>query len=237
MKNLLKLIPIFCILFFASCKDEETYPANPYNHIGEEHNTILSKFYDLYGDEVELIMDKNEKEFFVAQKMAELTDEDPELLQKGKEWMGMNQDALLSEFDFSKPEAIFKKIEISSEVREKLNKTVNELKDLDPTDEKLIEKTDELILDLEQDLFKDFQFEEDFQPAMTYLATLKYSTKFWKGKSDIPQAQKAKWWKVVLADAAGALVGVGVTYITVGAGAATTVAMASSFSGAVALIK
>ena len=148
--------------------------------------------------------------------------------------MGIEKSIPHIDYDFMQYNQLFKKTNLTDKTSTMLTKTINELIEIDGTTAEGIAQVEAKIRALEIEFLKAGESAADFSPAMTYLAVLKYSAEYWNQHGGDGEIQnRAKWWETVLADAAGALVGVGVTLATGGVGAGAAIALSAGFSAAV----
>ena len=232
MKNLLNLFAIALLLFATSCQKEEkieiTYPENPQNYVGEEHNQMVGDFLTAHGEELTAIQQPMEKEVFIFDNLLTENNLEFKYYLDATVLLGLEAGKTLPEYDFQQFDQIFKIAKMDNGLKTTLTNAMEKLVQIDGRTPEGLAKIQTQIREIEIDLMKDFEKAEGYTPAMTYLAVLKKSAQFWNGDGagNTPQPTKAKWWQTLLADAAGAVIG-GVL------GGGTAVPLAAGFSLAV----
>ncbi len=230
MKNLLNLLAITLLLFATSCQKEETvpttFPENPYNHVGEEHNTMVDDFMTIHGTQLSNMPEPMEKEFFIFENILPENGLDFRNYQDAKEQLQLQPTQILAGYDFTKFDQIFANTSMSDLGKTTLNNALVKLIKIDGRTPEGLAKVKEEIRKIEITFIEGFEGTADYKPAMVYLSVLKHSAQYWIDNPNGPQPTKAKWWQTLLADAAGAIIG-GVI------GGGTAVPLAAGFSLAV----
>ncbi|MFK7772235.1 MAG: hypothetical protein AB8F94_08845 [Saprospiraceae bacterium] len=231
MKNLLNLLAITLLFFATSCQKEETtpttFPENPYNHVGEEHNQMVSNFTQTHDAQLSNMQEPMEKEIYIFDNILTENGQDFKKYRDGKALLQLQSTQTLAGYDFTNFESIFGTTEMTDSGKTRINNALKKLIEMDGRTPEGLEKVKEEIRKIEITFIEDFEGTTDFEPAMIYLAVLKHSAQHW---TDNPNGggtpTKAKWWQILLADSAGAVIG-GVL------GGGTAVPLAAGFSLAV----
>lgn len=231
MKNLINLLAIAILMFATSCQKEETtpitFPENPYNSVGEEHNQKVDNFMTSHETQLSNIQEPMEKEVYIFDNI--LTENGIEFTnyRDGKALLQLQSTQTLAGYDFTKFEEIFGTSEMTDLGKTTISNALIKLVEIDGRTPEGLEKVKEEIRKIEITFIEGFEGTADYKLAMTYLAVLKNSAQYW---TDNPNGggtpTKAKWWQTLLADAAGAIIG-GVL------GGGTAVPLAAGFSIAV----
>jgi len=233
MKNLINFFAIALLFFVTSCQKEEIqYSENPYANIGEEHNRILQDFFTTYENDLIAIQSPIEKEAFIFNKIMEMEGGNPNHLFDAKNQLGIQASSPLASYDFTRTEDFFTRIQMGEEAKQLLVNELETMMTMDVTTDLGLKEIQSAIRNVEIEFFKNYEDTNDFEPAMIYLAVLKSTANFWNTNQE-KKASGAKWWQVLLADTAGAVVGAGVTIATGGTGAAAGIAISAAFSAAV----
>lgn len=230
MKNLISLFAISMIIFATACQKEEitttTFPENPYNYVGEEHNQLVSNFTQTHDAQLANMQEPMEKEIYIFDNILTENGLDFKNYRDAKEQLQLQSTQLLAGFDFSKFEEIFKNSTMSTLGKTTLIDALQNLVEIDGRTPEGLEKAKEEIRKIEITFIEGFEGTADYKPTMIYLAVLKYSAQHWTDNPNGDVPTKAKWWQTLLADAAGAIIG-GVI------GGGTAVPLAAGFSIAV----
>jgi len=222
--NLFKLFAFALVFVFTACEKEEEFQwsDNPYNYIGQEHNDLMTDFNNSFGDEFKQITSPLQAEEFIISKMyKENTQEGFKEFNTAKEILGLNPERALSSYDFMNTSTLCDVYDFPPAIQAILCPTLAKLITIDGNEEN--NKIHEVIRDAEVKLMQSTQDENGYATAMTILAVAKYSADL---NIEYKAAGKPKWWQVVLADAAGAGMGL------IGGGTAS-VPLAAGFSAAV----
>ena len=208
MKNLINLLAITILFFATSCQKEETtpeiIPTNPYENVGEKHNEILGDFNENSAGQLVAGMSSMEKENFIVQTILEKENVDPAIFAQAKERLGLSPNDLIIDYDFTDYDQFFRTIGMEDDTRNLLSTFLENYVDVvSPIGLDEVEKG---IKDLEIKMMTDHSNSPDFEVAMTYLATLKSTNNYWNANQE-EKIAGAKWWQVLLADAAGAAIG------------------------------
>ena len=234
MKNLLNLFAIALLLFATSCQKEEkievTYPENPQNHVGEQHNEMVSSFLTTHGEGLTTTQQPMEKEIFIFDNLLTENNLDFKNYRNAKALLSLDEGQTLTAYDFTQFDEIFKIAKMDDGLKTTLTNAMKSLVQIDGRTPDGLAKVQKQIREIEIDVMKDFEKADGYTPAMTYLAVLKNSARYWNGEGagngNTPQQARAKWWQTLLADATGAIIG-GVL------GGGTAVPLAAGFSLAV----
>lgn len=235
MKNLINLLAIAILMFATSCQKEETilpeipitYPENPYNYVGEEHNQMVGDFMISHEVQLSNMQDPMDKEIFIFENILAENGLDFRNYQDAKEQLQLQSIQILAGYDFTKFDEIFANTSMSDLGKTTLNNALVELVEIDGRTPEGLSKVKEEIRKIEITFIEGFEGTADYKPAMIYIAVLKKSAQFWTDNLTGGGAPtKAKWWQTLLADAAGAIIG-GVI------GGGTAVPLAAGFSIAV----
>ncbi len=222
--NLIKFLTFALVFVFTSCekKEEVQWPDNPYNYIGEQHNDLMTEFQTQHGEEFEQITNPLQAEEFIIGKMyKENAEQGYDEFNAAKEKLGLSRQDAISSYNFMNTSTLCDAYNFPAAVEAILCPTLAQLITLDGNDENA--EIHKVIRDAEIRLMKDTQDEEGYVTAMTILAVAKYSADH---NIQYKAAGNPKWWQVVLADAAGAGIGL------IGGGTAS-VPLAAGFSAAV----
>ncbi|MFK8009402.1 MAG: hypothetical protein AB8H03_23780 [Saprospiraceae bacterium] len=208
MKNLIYLFAISMIVFATACQKEEItseiIPTNPYANVGERHNEILGNFNENSAEQMTSTMSSMAKENFIIQTIFEEENIDPAIFAEAKERLELSPNDLITDYDFTNYDQFFRTIGLEDDTRNLLSTFLGEYVDIvSPIGLDEVEKG---IKDLEIKMMTDHQNSPDFEIAMTYLATLKSTNNYWNANQE-EKLPGAKWWQVLLADAAGAAIG------------------------------
>ncbi len=231
MKNLLNLLAITILFFATSCQKEETtpttFPENPYNNVGEEHNQMVGDFMIAHEALLSDMQEPMEKEIFIFENILTENGLDFRNYQDAKEQLQLQPTQVLAGYDFTKFDEIFANTPMSDLGKTTLNNALVKLIEIDGRTPEGLAKVKEEIRKIEITFIEGFEGTADYKPAMTYIAVLKKSAQFWTDNlTGGNPPTKAKWWQTLLADAAGAIIG-GVI------GGGTAVPLAAGFSIAV----
>jgi hypothetical protein len=231
MKNLMSLIVIALTLVFTACQKEDSKPQmpdNPYNYLGEQHNTLISQFENDYGDTFKEIADPREAEYFAISKIYENPDGGIQGVQAAKERLGISPETPLSEFNFMNASVLCDILQLPQEIMDIICPTTVALMSVEGNSDEGNAEIHRIIRDAEVQLLEAHQSDEGngFDVAMAFLAVAKYSADH---NQEYRASGKPKWWQIVLADAAGA--GIGIL-----AGGTATVPLATAFSVAVTTV-
>jgi hypothetical protein len=234
MKNLINLLAIAILMFATSCQKEETtlpeipttYPENPYNYVGEEHNQMVSDFMIAHEAQLSTMQEPMEREVYIFDIILTENGLDFKNYRDAKEQLQLQSTQTLAGYDFTKFEEIFGTSTMTDLGKTTISNALNELVEIDGRTPEGLEKVKEEIRKIEITFIESFEGTADYKPAMIYLSVLKHSAQHWTDNpnGDIPT--RAKWWQILLADSAGAIIG-GVL------GGGTAVPLAAGFSLAV----
>jgi len=230
MKNLINLIAITILFFATSCEKKETtpttFPENPYNSVGVEHNQMVENFTISHGSQLSTMQEPMQKEVYIFDNILTESGIDFRNYQDAKEQLQMQSMQTLAGYDFTRFSEIFKNSTMSEGGKTTLTNALNKLVEIDGRTPEGLEKVKEEIRKIEITFIEGFEGTDDYKPAMIYLAVLKHSAQHWIDNPNGDNPTKAKWWQTLLADAAGAIIG-GVL------GGGTAVPLAAGFSLAV----
>lgn len=230
MKNLIYLFAISMILFATACQKEETaittFPENPYNYVGEEHNQMVENFMTTHEAQLSNMQEPMEKEIYIFDNILTENGLEFENYRNGKALLQLQSTQTLISYDFSKFDQIFGTSEMSDLGKTTLITALKELIEIDGRTPEGLEKVKEEIRKIEISFIEGFEGTTDYKPAMIYLAVLKHSAQHWTDNPNGNTPTRAKWWQILLADSAGAIIG-GVL------GGGTAVPLAAGFSLAV----
>ncbi len=230
MKNLINLLAIAILIFATSCQKEETtpttFPENPYNNVGEEHNQMVGDFMTSHEAQLSNMPEPMEKEIYIFDNILTENGQDFRNYQDAKEQLQLPATQILAGYDFTRFDQIFANTSMSDLGKTTLNNALVKLVEIDGRTPEGFAKVKEEIRKIEITFMEGFEGTADYKPAMIYLSVLKHSAQHWTDNPNGPQPTKAKWWQTLLADAAGAIIG-GVI------GGGTAVPLAAGFSLAV----
>lgn len=231
MKNLLNLLAITLLFFATSCQKEETapvtFPENPYNNVGQEHNQMVGDFMTSHEAQLANMQEPMEKEVYIFDNILTENELDFKNYRDAKALLQMQSTQTLIGYDFTKFGEIFGTTVMTDLGKTTLKNALVKLIEIDGRTPEGLAKVKEEIRKIEITFIEEFEGTVDYKPAMIYVAVLKHSAQHW---TDNPNGggtpTKAKWWQILLADAAGAVIG-GVL------GGGTAVPLAAGFSIAV----
>jgi hypothetical protein len=225
MKNLISLFVIALTLVFTSCEKETPIelPENPYNYLGEQHNTKMTEFKTQYGEEFDRIEHPLEAETFIFEKIYEDKETGFNDFSDAKERLDISPETPISSFNFMNASILCDVLELPPAIQDIICPTTVALMAVDGNTDEGNAEIHRIIRDVEVKLIENHQFDNGYPTAMAFLAVAKYSADLNQGTR---ASDKPKWWQIVLADAAGA--GLGML-----AGGGTALPMAVGFSAAV----
>lgn len=197
-----------------NCPDAEvklidpSNPLNPFDKIGADHNVGLVFLRNKHQAEIDSAyrISSARAEQVVFNRSSEFAGSEPRLQMALREKLQLNQDQLLRDFDFSDYNKLFKVLKLDDETRKALSNSIQEVRKIEPGS---IEATNAIINAIKEQeniiLANKNLPNRDF--ALTMLAVWRYSNHYWSEQGGDPQALKAPWWQIGLADAACGAVG------------------------------
>ncbi|MFN7117178.1 MAG: hypothetical protein ACK4TA_10295 [Saprospiraceae bacterium] len=183
-------------------------PLNPFDKIGADHNSGLVFLKNKHQAEIDSAyrISAAKAEQIVFTRSSQFAGSEPRLQVLLREKLQLKQDQLLRNFDFSNYNNLFTVLKLDDKTRKALTTSIEAVMKIEPGS---IEATNAIINAIKEQeriiLANDRLPNRDF--ALTMLAVWRYSNHHWSEEGGTPQAQRAKWWQIGLADAACGAIG------------------------------